>query len=228
MKQSAGQGIYRDVVVQRMREREAGWEDASDLIDLLKRVDSTVEFEPRVIPREWITQVLAAGRWSASSYNSQPWYFVVVADRGACRELQDALWTHIKKLRRGLFFRVMFNRFLRHPLVRENLRKTTMPGQVVPDHTIVIVSCLDPAIPHAKLSTSKALNNMALEAARLGMGCVTGNATRYLNFLKGWKESLGVPPGYQIFDCLMVGFAKRGGVSNHPVRKEVSQISHWV
>ena len=215
-------------ITERIWDREVGWEDTSVVIDLLKQLRHTTEYEPRVIPREWIGQILAAGRWSSSIYNSQPWHFIVVADRAAHRELQDAVWRARKRLKRWRFILAIFNKSLRDPSFKASLNKAKAPGQVIFDHTVVILSCLNPSKPEAVASTAMALNNMALEATRLGMGCAFSSATRSLNFIKGYPEVIGVPGGYKIFVSLMVGFPKRGTDLHKSARKEVMEISHWI
>ena len=212
----------------RYSDREVGWEDTSVVIDLIKRLRQTAEFEPRVIPREWISQVLAAARWSSSLYNSQPWHFVVVADRNAHRVLQEAVWQARQKLRRWRMILGLFNKSLRDPSFKASLKKAKSPQQVIFDHTVMILSCIDPSKPEAIASTAMALNNMALEATRLGMACALTSATRSLNYVKGYAESIGVPAGFRIFVGLMVGFGKRGADVAKSPRKEVMEISHWI
>ena len=215
-------------VITRYSDREVGWEDTSMVIDLLKQWRHTTEYEPRVIPREWLTQILAAARWSSSIYNSQPWHFIVVADRAVHRQLQDAVWQARKKLRRWRFLLGFFKKSLRDPGFKTSLKKANAPQRVIFDHTVVILSCMDPSKPEAMPSTAMALNNMALEATRLGMGCALTSATQSLRFVKGYAESIGVPAGHEIFLGLMVGFPKRGVDVPKGARKEVMEISHWV
>ncbi len=214
--------------VERFQDREVGWEDASDIIGLLKAMRHTNAYEPRVIPREWIGQILAAGRWSSSLYNNQPWYFVVVADREAHLAFQDLVWEARLKFKRWRPLLGFFNKALRDPSLKESLKRTTSPQQVIFDHTVAIVACVNPQKPEAAASCAMALNNMALEATRLGMGCAFTSATQSLNHLKGAKEALGVPQGYRFFVSLMVGFPKRGAEFAKSARREISEISHWV
>ncbi len=214
--------------IHRQSDREEGWEDTSVVIDLLKRLRQTTEYEPRVIPREWIGQILAAARWTSSLYNNQPWHFVVVAERDAHRELQEAVWQARKKLKRWRFLLSLFRKPLRDGAFKASLRKATSAQQVIFDHTVVILSCFDASKPEALAATAMALNDMALEATRLGMACAFSSATRGLESLKGCKEALGVPKGYEIFVSLMVGFPKRGTGATKAARKEVAEIAHWI
>ena len=45
--------------------------------ETMKRRWSPRAFDPRPMPREDILTILEAGRWAASSFNQQPWHFLV-------------------------------------------------------------------------------------------------------------------------------------------------------
>lgn len=63
----------------------------SPLHDLIKRRWSPVSFDPtRPIEKSKLLSILEAARWSASSYNSQPWRFIV-ASRDNKREFAKVL-----------------------------------------------------------------------------------------------------------------------------------------
>ncbi len=45
--------------------------------DLLKRRWSPLAFSSQPVEKETLCSLLEATRWAASSYNEQPWYFIV-------------------------------------------------------------------------------------------------------------------------------------------------------
>ena len=45
--------------------------------EAMKRRWSPRAFDPRPMPREDILTILEAARWAASSFNQQPWHFLV-------------------------------------------------------------------------------------------------------------------------------------------------------
>ena len=47
--------------------------------DLLKARWSPRAFQDRPIPPEHVRSLLEAARWAASSYNQQPWYFLIAS-----------------------------------------------------------------------------------------------------------------------------------------------------
>ena len=47
----------------------------------------TREFKPNVVPEAALQKILAAGRWSPSQRNRQPWHFIVVQDKEILKQL---------------------------------------------------------------------------------------------------------------------------------------------
>jgi nitroreductase len=60
------------------------------ILDLLARRWSPYVFDPRPVEREKLLSCLEAARWAASSYNEQPWSFLV-AERTQPNEFQKML-----------------------------------------------------------------------------------------------------------------------------------------
>ncbi len=52
----------------------------NDLMDLLKERRSIREFKDKKVSKEDVRKILEAGRWAPSSFNSQPWNFIVIRD----------------------------------------------------------------------------------------------------------------------------------------------------
>ena len=53
--------------------------------DMMVRRWSPRAFDPRPLPREQILTILEAARWAASSFNQQPWHFLVAAREDEAR-----------------------------------------------------------------------------------------------------------------------------------------------
>ena len=70
--------------------------------DMMVRRWSPRAFDPRPLPREQVLTLLEAARWAASSFNQQPWHFLVAArqDEERFAALLDCLvpgnqvWAH--------------------------------------------------------------------------------------------------------------------------------------
>jgi nitroreductase len=65
-------------------------ETSVPLNGLIRRRWSPVVFAPTPVPRETLTRLFEAARWAASSYNEQPWRFML-ATRDDPAEYQKAL-----------------------------------------------------------------------------------------------------------------------------------------
>ena len=62
----------------------------SQLIDAIEKRWSPYRFVPQIVEDDKLVRCLDAARWAASSYNDQPWYFIV-AKRENEAEFQTAL-----------------------------------------------------------------------------------------------------------------------------------------
>ncbi len=49
----------------------------TEILDVIRDRWSPYAFEPKSVAPEVINQCLVAASWAASSYNEQPWYFLV-------------------------------------------------------------------------------------------------------------------------------------------------------
>jgi nitroreductase len=56
--------------------------NARRAVEEIRRVRQARRFRPDPVPAEVLAQLLEVARWTGSSRNTQPWRFVVVADRG--------------------------------------------------------------------------------------------------------------------------------------------------
>ncbi len=63
--------------------------------DLIAHRWSPRSFEPRVIPRGELKCLFEAARWAASSYNAQPWYYIV-ATKDDPENFQKVLSTFVE------------------------------------------------------------------------------------------------------------------------------------
>lgn len=59
-------------------------------IEFLRSLRQSRRFTDRPVPREVLADLLDVARWTGSAKNSQPWEFVVVADREMLRQIAQA------------------------------------------------------------------------------------------------------------------------------------------
>jgi nitroreductase len=75
-----GKGIEGEAIV-------AGIANGREATRELRRVRQARQYRPDPVPDDVVTELLEVARWSGSSRNSQPWHFVVVADRERLRQI---------------------------------------------------------------------------------------------------------------------------------------------
>jgi nitroreductase len=64
-----------------------GGEKMMSVLECVRGRIETREFKPDVVPEAALQKILAAGRWSPSQRNRQPWHFIVVQDRETLKQL---------------------------------------------------------------------------------------------------------------------------------------------
>ena len=63
----------------------------SHVSDAIKKRRSVRKYLARPVPQEAIEEVLVAAGWAPSAHNTQPWRFIILADRSVKRELAEAM-----------------------------------------------------------------------------------------------------------------------------------------
>lgn len=64
-----------------------GGEEMMSVFECVRGRIETREFKPDVVPEAVLQKILAAGRWSPSQRNRQPWHFIAVQDRETLKQL---------------------------------------------------------------------------------------------------------------------------------------------
>ncbi len=59
----------------------------TDLFDAIRQRRSIRKYLSKPVPREMVEEVLIAAGWAPSAHNSQPWWFIVLADASVKRRL---------------------------------------------------------------------------------------------------------------------------------------------
>lgn len=59
------------------------------ILQTLRKVRQTRQFTDRSVPADVINELLEVARWTGSSKNSQPWHFIVIADKERLRQISS-------------------------------------------------------------------------------------------------------------------------------------------
>ena len=162
-----------------------------ELLGLMKQRRSIRAYKPDPVSDEAIQMVLEAGRWAASSANSQPWDFIVVKDSDTKQKLHGIVLEVIDKIKTLRDF----------PFLR------TFRAEYVVQVPVVIVVCGDPRFVKVSImdgvdsqmedfsfwcSVSLAVQNMLLAAQCLGLGSVVPITTLLHLYLSRVSRQGGV------------------------------------
>jgi nitroreductase len=187
--------------------------DYSNFLELVKNRRSIRRFKPDPVPDEDIEKIIEAARWAPSGYNSQPWEFVVVKDKG----LKDRILKPID-LHKNLIASV------EAAGIEQNIRQMARPWlneeadfRIAP---VLIILFSDPrtrvALPDmGKRHTDKTrlLFNSGLSCAFIYMQLAAtslGLATQWLGAMPKHaeliKQILGVPEEFEFYEMMPLGY----------------------
>jgi nitroreductase len=155
--------------------------------DVLARRASAHAFSPRLVAAATLRSVLEAARWAPSSYNAQPWAFVV-GDKQHYPEEHEAIASTLMDINR----------------------------RWAADAPILIVTVARLAFPHNGAPNRHAWHDVGMATANLltqatSLGLVAGPMGGFDP--KAAREKLGIPEGWEPVAVIALGYpaAKSGG-----------------
>jgi nitroreductase len=63
--------------------------NATEANEQIKKVRQARQYKPDVVPEDTVQELLDIAHWTGSSRNSQPWRFIVIADREQLRQISQ-------------------------------------------------------------------------------------------------------------------------------------------
>jgi nitroreductase len=187
--------------------------DYSSFLELVKNRRSIRRFRPDPIPDEYIGKIIEAARWAPSGFNSQPWEFVVVKDKG----LKDRILQPVDQHKNLIAAAEVTG-------VEQKMRQMALPWRdeemdyhIAP---VLIILFSDTrtrvALPDmGKRYTEKTrlLFNSGLSCAFIYMQLAAtslGLATQWLGVMpknvKSIKQILGVPEEFELYEMMPLGY----------------------
>jgi nitroreductase len=188
--------------------------DYASFLDLVKHRRTIRRFRPDPVPDDFVDKIIEAARWAPSGFNLQPWEFVVIKDR----KLKDTIVQWVRDYHKL----IMKTESAREPWQQVPRRPSQDPGmdyRIAPVFILVLgdtrtlqglpTSMLYDAERRQTIYASSLANAylyMALAAATLGLASewVSSVAVAYPHCLV--KDLLGIPPGFEIYDMMALGY----------------------
>jgi 5,6-dimethylbenzimidazole synthase len=172
-------------------------------------------FKSDPVSEEHIEKILEAGRLAPSGANTQPWEFVVVTDEKLRKEI-DNIFSESREACK------IFDEF---PFSGAGSNIRTAPA--------MIVICGDPRFQEAypydshqdviyTMGLASAIEHMHLAAAALGLGSCWCTVRQSVD--RKLKRLLNVPPVYDIFEIVLIGFPK--AETRGTSKRELASLVH--
>jgi nitroreductase len=188
--------------------------DYDSFLDLVRHRRTIRRFRPDPVPDDYVDKIIEAARWAPSGYNMQPWDFVVVKDK----KLRDTIVQWVRDYHKL----IMKTESAREPWQRVPQRPSRDPEmdyRVAPVFILVLGDTrTNKGLPTAMRYDAERLRTifvsslanvylyMSLAATTLGLAneWVSSVATAYPHCLT--KDLLGIPPDYEIYDMMALGY----------------------
>jgi nitroreductase len=147
--------------------------------DLIKERRSPLAYSERSVGREELRSLLEAARWAASSYNQQPWHFIVATKENhheyerllGCIVPANALWAASA------------------PVLMLSVAKLTYDSNGAPNR-------------HALYDVGQATANLAIQATALGLALHQMGGFD----MERAREEFRIPDGYEPVAAIAVGY----------------------
>jgi nitroreductase len=147
--------------------------------DLIKERRSPLAYSERLVGSEELRSLLEAARWAASSYNEQPWHFIV-ATKEDLREYERLLGSIVPA--NALWAR-------NAPVLMLSVAKLTYDSNGAPNR-------------HALHDVGQATANLAIQATALGLAVHQMGGFD----MERAREEYRIPEGYEPVAAIAVGY----------------------
>jgi nitroreductase len=188
--------------------------DYDTFLDLVKHRRTIRRFRPDPVPDEYVDKIIEAAQWAPSGFNMQPWDFVVVRDK----KLKDTIVQWVRDYHK-LIMKTESARETWQQVPRRPTHNQEMDYRIAPVFILVLGDTrTNKGLPTAMRydgerlrtifisSLANAYLYMSLAATTLGLAneWVSSVATAYPHCLT--KDLLGIPPEYEIYDMMALGY----------------------
>ena len=163
---------------------------------------SVRRYKARKVDKTTISTLLEAAIRAPSTFNQEPWAFVIIQDKALLRSLSD--------LAKPLFMAEAQAHYLEsagHSLDIYTFDIVNYPDfNIFYDATTLMLICGKKSVPYYVADCWLAAENLMLAACAMGLGtCVIGSAVQALNTVET-KTKLNIPESFYVVAPIVVGF----------------------
>ena len=179
----------------------------TDVLELIRGRRSLRRYQSRLVPREWIMQILESAGWAPSAHNRQPWRFVILDNAALKQQLAVSMGL---RLRRDLNADKVSLAIIDKDVSRSYDRISSAPLIILVCMTLADMDVYsdDRRNRHeqamAVQSTAMAGQNMMLMAASLGLGACWMCAPLFCPDLV--RQILDLPEDWVAQGMVTIGF----------------------
>lgn len=202
--------------------------DKMNVLEAIARRHSVRDYKPDPVPAEILLALLDAAHQAPSSWNLQPWEFVVVTDPAVKQALRAAANDQAHVEQAGAVF-VCLGSMRRQDALADRLERN-IPAGATPERRERAMRTVnrhrhDPDVrkTHVLTNTYIATAQLVLAAQHFGLGSV---------WMGGFdaeqvKQVLSIPDDYLVAALVAVGWPAAGHAQEPRVRRPLHEIYAW-
>jgi nitroreductase len=195
--------VFKIKFLKRCRIHRIEVDNMNEVLKAIANRRSIRKFKDAQIKEDELNAIIEAGLSAPSGHNTQPWYFTVIQDKAAMKEISEGSKAEMKKNS--------------NPWVKQTGNNETF-NIFYNAPTAIIVSVRKDAVT-GDADISAATQNMLIAAESLGIGsCWIGLARFYFENPTSYKR-LSIPEGYEAKFGVVFGYKPEGFVGKAPERK---------
>lgn len=199
-----------------------------NVLEAIERRHSVRTYQERPVPHEILVQLLEAAHQAPSSWNLQPWEFIVVTDPAVKRKLRLAANNQAHVEEAGALFVCLGS--LRQQDALADRVEGALPPDATPERTERVMRSVarmrhdhEFRKIHVLTNTYIGISFLVLAAQSFGLGSV---------WMGGFdadqvKEILGIPDDFFIASLVSVGYPREDHTPPPRKRRSVAEIQHW-
>ncbi|MFZ5822758.1 MAG: nitroreductase family protein [Bacillota bacterium] len=199
-----------------------------NVLDAIERRHSVRTYEERPIPHEILVKILDAAHQAPSSWNLQPWEFVVVTDPEVKRQLRVAANNQAAVEEAGAVF-VCLGSLRQQDALADRIERS-VPPDATPERVERVMRNVsrmrhdqDFRKTHVLTNTYIGISFLVIAAQSFGLASVWMggfNADQV-------KQILGIPDDFFVASLVAVGYPREDATQPPRKRRPLAEIQHW-
>lgn len=199
-----------------------------NVLDAIERRHSVRTYDDRPIPHEVLVKILEAAHQAPSSWNLQPWEFIVITEPDLKRQLRAAANNQASVEEAGALFVCLGS--LRQQDALADRIAGSIPPDATPERVEGVMRNVDRMRHDHEFRKTHVLTNTYIGISFLVLAAQSfGLASVWMGGFNAdqVKEILGIPDDFFVASLVSVGYPREDSPQPPRKRRPLAEIQHW-